>query len=357
MFTVCPKCALTLVVTAADLKVAQGYVRCGRCSNVFNAISALSDEIHAPPGLEGYVQPELPRKSLPEPAAEPEPPPEPEAETPPLEEKLEFDPAATNVDDVFVEPAIADSEATGTFEAIVLETGEPDPTEPPGPIEPKPSAANPDKELEEELKSLAKRIVAKSEPRPLPAPAAATQAQVSALEEEIDAAPSQHRWLWRAGIAALVLLLVIQIVHHYRHDLAVIPQFRAPLAAVYSAVGAPLVPRWSVDAYEVRQLGGSASATNTDQLIVRASVQNTAHAAQPLPLLRVTVQDRFGNRIAARDVMPDSYAPRMMRERALLAAGQRVDVEIAFVDRKDAASFEIDACLASPDGGVNCANH
>src|SRR5690348_9448204 len=44
MFTVCPKCALTLVVTAADLRVAQGYVRCGRCLNVFNALTRLSEE-------------------------------------------------------------------------------------------------------------------------------------------------------------------------------------------------------------------------------------------------------------------------------------------------------------------------
>src|SRR5277367_2976568 len=43
MFTVCPKCALTLVVTAADLRVAQGYVRCGRCSSVFNALARLSE--------------------------------------------------------------------------------------------------------------------------------------------------------------------------------------------------------------------------------------------------------------------------------------------------------------------------
>ncbi|MGC1730171.1 MAG: MJ0042-type zinc finger domain-containing protein, partial [Steroidobacteraceae bacterium] len=47
MFTVCPKCALTLVVTAADLRVAQGYVRCGRCSSVFNALAQLSDERQA----------------------------------------------------------------------------------------------------------------------------------------------------------------------------------------------------------------------------------------------------------------------------------------------------------------------
>ena len=38
MFTVCPKCTLTLAVTAADLRAGQGYVRCGRCANVFNAL-------------------------------------------------------------------------------------------------------------------------------------------------------------------------------------------------------------------------------------------------------------------------------------------------------------------------------
>src|SRR5579863_3317055 len=47
MFTLCPKCALTLVVTAADLRVAQGYVRCGRCSSVFNALARLTDERQA----------------------------------------------------------------------------------------------------------------------------------------------------------------------------------------------------------------------------------------------------------------------------------------------------------------------
>src|SRR5580704_4623026 len=48
MFTVCPKCALTLVVTAEDLRVAQGYVRCGRCSSVFNALARLAEERAAP---------------------------------------------------------------------------------------------------------------------------------------------------------------------------------------------------------------------------------------------------------------------------------------------------------------------
>ena len=41
MFTVCPKGTLTLVVTTVDLRAGQGYVRCGRCANVFNALIAL----------------------------------------------------------------------------------------------------------------------------------------------------------------------------------------------------------------------------------------------------------------------------------------------------------------------------
>ena len=44
MFTTCPQCALNLALTVAHLRLGQGYVRCGRCSNVFNALLALSEE-------------------------------------------------------------------------------------------------------------------------------------------------------------------------------------------------------------------------------------------------------------------------------------------------------------------------
>src|SRR5215475_8179080 len=82
MYTVCPKCALTLVVTAADLRVAQGFVRCGRCSNVFNALARLSEDRSASsvgvasPTLSQPVPPQPPPQ--PEPPAQESPPPEPE---------------------------------------------------------------------------------------------------------------------------------------------------------------------------------------------------------------------------------------------------------------------------------------
>lgn len=390
MFTVCPKCALTLVVTAADLRVAQGYVRCGRCSNVFNALNALSDERHEPgtswppsaprQSVERTAEPETPHLPSQQPAASPptsvalhddEDDAVIETELDAPGESLEFDPASTSVEDVFVAAQPGDQEGTGTFEAIVLEGGEPESD--PAPQAEATPASEADQMLEQELQSLAQRIEAQNRQSSAKdfssaaqgiAPSAAETlkelgagiGEADATEEEVDEG-RVPAWAWRGGLAALVLLLLMQLIHHYRHDLAVIPQLNALLTSIYETLGVSLEPRWDVRAYEVRQLGAMTDPAATDHLIVRASVKNAAPRPQPLPLLRVAVQDRFGNRIATRDVAPASYVPRTLSPRAALASGQRVDVEMRFVDPgADAVGFEIDACLAAPGGGVNCAN-
>src|SRR5215472_4368755 len=150
MFTVCPKCALTLVVTAADLRVAQGYVRCGRCSNVFNALSRLSEDRQAA-ATAAQPQPSPQVAPAPQPAPAPKSSPQQRASSsgtfrtsetaarkiaqpPPSEPKrydddsipeedLEFNPDATDLNKVFVEqpPSPQFTAATGTFKAIRLE--------------------------------------------------------------------------------------------------------------------------------------------------------------------------------------------------------------------------------------------
>jgi hypothetical protein len=163
--------------------------------------------------------------------------------------------------------------------------------------------------------------------------------------------------LWSVGTGALILLLAVQVVNHYRNDLAATPQFNKSITALYSAFGIQLTPRWDLHAYDVRQLGASVDAANAGEIMVRASVKNGAHQAQPMPLLRVTLQDRFGNRIAARDVPPGNYLPRSTADVGYLPAGQRIDAEMSFVDPgANAVGFEIDACLPAPAGGIACAN-
>ncbi len=71
----------------------------------------------------------------------------------------------------------------------------------------------------------------------------------------------------------------------------------------------------------------------------------------------MTLQDRFGNRIAARDVPPKAYLPSAIPASSFLSAGQRIDAEMAFVDPgTNAVGFEIDACLPAPGGSIACAN-
>jgi hypothetical protein len=166
---------------------------------------------------------------------------------------------------------------------------------------------------------------------------------------------TRHGWALGAALAALALAL--QIINHNRDSLAASPRFNRPLTALYGALGVTLMPRWDLHAYDVRQLGASTDAQHAGQIMVRASIKNSGEQAQPLPLLRVTLQDRFGNRIAARDVQPQFYLPGVVPSSALLGAGQRIDAEMAFVDPGETAvGFELDACLPVRGGRVACAN-
>jgi predicted Zn finger-like uncharacterized protein len=352
MFTVCPKCALTLVVTAADLRVAQGYVRCGRCLNVFNALARLSEE--RPPA-----------------ASEPA--------------------DATSTQSAALAPASAQSSASG-FEAedtgeieieldvgSVLVTSARPPVAPAGsapdePLvveEPDPSALVPDTSQPAPAATVVAETAAppmSSAPLPAtPEPPVAQEIpeaqQTNTPEEPPESAfelvtrRPRAGFAWTFGAGALAIILVLQAVNHYRDALAANPALMGPLSDVYSALGVKLAPRWNIHAYDVRQLGASVTGATAGEIVVRASVKNSASRAQPLPLLRVTLQDRFGNRIAARDVPPGDYLPSSAAPGSLLAAGDRVDATMVFVDPgPQAVGFEIDACLRQQSGEVACAH-
>ena len=111
MFTVCSKCNLRLTVTATDLRAAQGYVRCGRCHNVFNALAALADDPARRPADQPQPADTQSRPALtpPEPARArtrtAAPTPAGKAPFAGPDTSLEFNPASTNINEVFIEAA------------------------------------------------------------------------------------------------------------------------------------------------------------------------------------------------------------------------------------------------------------
>jgi len=386
MFTVCPKCALTLVVTTADLRVAQGYVRCGRCLNVFNALARLSEE-RPPPAPEqapetetGAVGPEQQTVPVSPPPPVPAPPAAPvfaPLPTPDDSGEIEFELDASILVTA-VRPPVAAKPAIEAAAEPQVRPAAPMPAPALPPVsEPLPASETVALAEPQAGKAPAKPVAplpfaAVSASTPIsppekaapPPPAVAPAAQQTNTAEQpadgafgLDALRRPVGLAWKLGAGALAIVLALQVVNHYRDALAADSALRGPLTAIYSTLGVKLAPRWNIHAYDVRQLGASVAGAAAGQIVVRASVKNGASRAQPLPLLRVTLQDRFGNRIAARDVPPNDYLPSSVAPSTLLAAGSRVDATMVFVDPgPQAVGFEIDACLRQESGEVACAH-
>ena len=392
MFTTCPQCARNLAVTASDLRLGQGYVRCGRCSGVFNALASLADEPTAP-------------------ASTPDEPPEPALplEVPPLASALE------GIEVTDGEPPIDPNEVTGenevlrtgVFETIVLEGDGITQTE----------EAVEESEVDAQLQALVQRFDAVREAEaaeaadlqsppielddealpaesldlaeepslnldldepddetpflietPLPATDEATAAAVLPVTLDTPDTPDAltagplpeeavsptRRGLWITGSVLLALLLAGQAVHQFREALVAQAWAAQPLTALYRAFGVTLEPHWDLQAYDVRQLGADAVPGESPHIAVRASIHNRAKRSQPLPLLRVMLQDRFGNQIATREVAPLEYLRGTPAQP--LPADQRVDADLLLPDPgQTAVGFEIDACLRNAGGVLRCA--
>jgi predicted Zn finger-like uncharacterized protein len=371
MFTVCPKCTLTLAVTAADLRTGQGYVRCGRCLNVFNALLGLSEE----PAEGGAAAPVYsqadPASALQISAALASSANDAgnfddaagAAEQAGASEPLGHVPAdnvprsylvTERSSDGAIENESSLAEGTGSFETIVLEGDAITQTE----------EFVPEESIEHEIAALTQRLSeAQQERDEFAAGAAGASIRQAAVPfaafdaDEIVVGPPARRAGWIVGCIVLLLLLLAQGINHWRDALASSPLFSAPIESVYARIGVALDPQWNLGAYDVRQQGASADPGDSHVIRVRLSVANREQRPQPAPLLRLTLLDRYGKPIAARDLAPAEYWPAGHTARTVLAHDERIDSEVALRDpAPDSASFELDVCLKSARGVVRCAS-
>jgi hypothetical protein len=149
---------------------------------------------------------------------------------------------------------------------------------------------------------------------------------------------------WMSAAVALALLMVFQVIQTNGEWLSV----HAPML---DGGGKPAA---ALSTYQLRQWGVTGDPGANGTLRVRASIMNSAAQLQPYPLLRVTLADRFGTRVGAREFEPAEYlgkAPARM-----LAPGERVDATLNILDPgKDAEGFEIDVCIRGAEKKIVCA--
>jgi predicted Zn finger-like uncharacterized protein len=400
VYTQCPDCATVFRVTAEALRAAQGDVRCGVCSTSFNALENLSEqafkaapEDEPPSPDDSMTVEELPGGENIELSAPVElavVPDAPEAEAPRAaadDEALamEFHGDAADLDRLFVveNPALekfeppADLDSTDEHPILVLEESdtpgdeaaehEPEVGESivletvPAPGEalvPAPEPARPPPAAPAASSFTAPRILIPDEMRRRLAEEAQAR-DAAARDFELDAPEEPgilaQRWPWLAGIATLALLLALQVVHAARNDIVRNETFGPALAGAYDFLGLTVLAPTDLSAYELRQWGAASDPREANRLVLRASIVNMAGYAQPLPLLRLTLQDRFGGTLGERDIGPADYLPGSGAS-GLLAPGQRADALIRIVDPgSEAVGYELDICLPAP-GGVRCAS-
>jgi len=326
MFTTCPACRMNLAVTATDLRLGQGYVRCGRCERVFNALMSLADDLdpEEQSGHAAHGTTSLPAIQIDQPVELADDGPQEGAD-----EDGEDDPSAGDVD-------VTDSAATGTVETIVLE----------GDTYLQTEEHLDEEEVRERLRDFTGEMPVAPQPQP------------EAMEIDADAAvgnaPRAH-WAWRVAVVLLLLALAGQLVHHYRQSLVTRAWLEKPLQAIYALFDVRLEPAWDLGAYDLRQLGGEELTQNSTTIVLRAAVQNRAPHPQPPPLIQVRLEDRFGNVLSTTSLAPVDYLNGQSLSR--MGPDQRLDVELRLQDpARQAVSFDLDVCLPAADGTPHCAH-
>jgi predicted Zn finger-like uncharacterized protein len=377
VYTQCSKCETVFRLSAEALRAAGGQVRCGRCGEVFNALARLAEEATAFPAGESSLESETRADAILQsvepvsPAAAPAPAPAPAREGDEIAHLKILDAQGEEVD---LDASLEFTLPPGELDRIFIETS-------PSPLQllaasvkPSPARGAPAPAQAEHMQA----APAQAEPMraaPISAPAMPTRSTPAtsgsvpaaaipglAVSEDIRQemlasyqraelpeinAPRRRQLppaVWASAAVALALLLVFQVVQTDGAWLSV----HAPMQ------GGDGKPSAVLSTYQLRQWGVTGDPGANGTLRVRASIMNAAAQLQPYPLLRVTLADRFGTRVGAREFEPAEYlgkAPARM-----LAPGERVDATLNILDPgKDAEGFEIDVCVRSAEKKIVCA--
>jgi predicted Zn finger-like uncharacterized protein len=375
MYSQCPECQTRFRVTAAALRAAHGTVRCGRCGNAFDALERLSDAI---PPVAAEVAPaslEMPGDLL----ATPGPAVTTESEAPLSSDDLErvfigsadwhgqFGSGAAGSDG---EPAFVVVDEGASVEDITLEGDRNEAPEQSGEtllgealIADTYSAAPAEaddswtKEAPPEDGSTTYQAPEDDDLGPMEEPPRAGSDWRETEGSGARAGSSfWSRLAWTTGSLVLALALAAQVIHQYRQQLVRHPQLGPPLRAAYDRLGLPLAPNWDLAAFELRQWGSDADAASQGRMVVRASLKNRAAFAQPHPILRLELEDRFGATVATRDFEPVDYLKNPSQASRLIAPGATSEAELLLADPgPEAVGYRLDLCLRESASLLRCA--
>ena len=286
MLTRCPDCATHFRVTADQLKLRAGRVRCGECQHVFNALDTLIEE---PPVIMAPARPG-PAISRSSPANREEAvgPPAPIVDGgESLAESAEWH-APVPDQTPFEEPdreSVMPEAHPSSADALAAPGIEPIET---APVE-APENSAPDLE---------------------PPPDASTGESSSREEIDVEPPPAPRRWPWVIGILLALGSLGLQAVLTYRVEVAVlVPETRPVLEATCQALGCDVGLPAKVALVGIETSDLHPDTQQKGRLALTATLKNRAPFAQRFPHLELTLTDTADKAIVRKILAPSEYLP------------------------------------------------
>ncbi|MFE8070651.1 DUF3426 domain-containing protein [Marinobacteraceae bacterium S3BR75-40.1] len=349
--TRCPHCQTRFRVTAAQLEVAGGKVRCGHCMQIFNARDHAVET--APQAAEKPAPPPEP-KAAPQPEPEPEPQPEPAPADDdddelifadnPDEDRTEKGYRAQDSQPEFSDSFLAlDEDSSGHAfadedeeqveevdeswaESMLSEDDNNAPAkpseapteEPITAIQPRP-AAKPQRPPEKTAAEPDDTLRVEPDERPAPEkpqpekPKAKVNPYAGLKPEPIGATKTgvAKRFfkglLWLVVIAGLIAFAVYQVGWQQFDRLARVPELRPYYEKACDLAGCKLPPLIDVSKIESRKLVVRSDPQDTRALIVEAVLVNEASFSQPFPSIALTFANLNNDVVAQRVFQPDEY--------------------------------------------------
>ena len=281
MITQCPSCDTHFRVRVEHLTARAGQVRCGKCSRIFNAIEHLIDEAALAPA------------------------PRPTEET------------AVGRADAGVTPA-----GTG-------------------------SASADSEEIRAEARAHLPNAIAEVEPRaPAPAPNEEPSRPVARLSVP-DATPPgastfdfgpvaaarpggrTRRWPWLLGALLLLAILLAQLAYIYRGALTLLfPEAKPYAVALCAKLGCEVPLPRRVDLMSIEASDLQADTSNSNVMVLTATIKNRAIFTQQYPFLELTLTDSQDQPLVRRVLAPQDYAGKDFKPQAGVAANGEIALKV-----------------------------
>ena len=381
LYTRCPDCQITYRITADDLLKADGKVRCGRCDTVFRVDEELHELVAEPEqaasqAVEDWTDALPPRTGtfLILDSKDIDPPDQDNlAATDESHSEMDGDDSEPDVDDTdSVSASTADStRPNDEWEAFFAHAGKSPQESGDAAEELHTQAAEPESADEEADVDVDSELSPASITATLGEDMTAEQIDVTLsgdLELESRLAslarvaqtpeePGPKSRLWVVGAVGLIAIFALQATHYFRAQLASQPRIGPIVRSAYNAFGAEFSPAWDLSQYEILDWIAIAEPGSTDQdtLSITARIRNNGPVAQPYPNLHLELKNRWEQTVGSRMFAPAEYLPADQSWTGLMAAGITIPARLDVADRtEDAYGFELDVCVDSATGGLEC---